>query len=219
MKGVSFKSLLGCIYASVFANVISKTVLIDLTVLFTSFRLKKMGQDYSYSQPSSSSDSLDIISLLEAEAQMYADETDSSNRNAMPVQYPRQPEADDGIPTTCYCGAQPVLGCSYTPKDPYRRYFTCVHADDGDCHVWKWWEVAVMEEMREFQRQLSDLKNTAGESEQKRLNLEKTVDESEQKRLNLEKMVDELSAMKKARIKLMVCLLVLIGLVLVILRG
>ena len=178
-----------------------------------------MGQDYSYSQPSSSSDSLDITSLLEAEAQMYADETDSSNRNAMPVDYPREPEADDGIPTTCYCGAQPVLGCSYTSKDPYRRYFTCVHADDGDCHVWKWWEVAVMEEMREFQRQLSDLKNTAGESEQKRLNLEKTVDESEQKRLNLEKMVDELSAMKKARIKLMVCLLVLIGLVLVILRG
>ncbi|KAG2309845.1 hypothetical protein Bca52824_029593 [Brassica carinata] len=39
----------------------------------------------------------------------------------MSVQYPRQPEADDGIPTTCYCGAQPILGCSYTPKDPYRR--------------------------------------------------------------------------------------------------
>ncbi|KAF3516416.1 hypothetical protein DY000_02062969 [Brassica cretica] len=97
--------------------------------------LKKMGQDYSYSQPSSSSDSLDITSLLEAEAQIYADETDSSNRNAMPVQYPRQPEADDGIPTTCYCGAQPVLGCSYTPIDPYRRYFTCDNADDGDCHV------------------------------------------------------------------------------------
>ncbi|KAF3579885.1 hypothetical protein DY000_02032289 [Brassica cretica] len=163
-----------------------------------------MGQDYSYSQPFSPSDSLDITSLLEAEDHIYADETDSSNRNAMPVQYPRQPEADDGIPTTCYCRAQPVLGCSYTPKDPYRRYFTCDNADDGDCHLWKWWEMAVMEEMREFQRQLSDLK--------------KTVDESEQKRFNLEKTVDELSK-KKAGIKLMVCLLVLIGLVLVILRG
>ncbi|KAG2310221.1 hypothetical protein Bca52824_021778 [Brassica carinata] len=79
-----------------------------------------MGQDYSYSQPSSSSESVDITSLLEAEAQIYADEADSSYCNAMPVQYPRQPEADDGIPTTCYCGAQPVLGCSYTYKDPYR---------------------------------------------------------------------------------------------------
>ncbi|KAF3518508.1 hypothetical protein DY000_02062970 [Brassica cretica] len=48
-----------------------------------------------------------------------------------------------------------------------------------------------MEKMREFQRQLSDLK--------------KTVDESEQKRLNLEKTVYELSK-KKAGIKLMVCL-------------
>ncbi|KAG2310112.1 hypothetical protein Bca52824_021669 [Brassica carinata] len=80
-----------------------------------------MGQDYSYNQPSSSSESVDITSLLEAEAQIYADEADSSYCNAMPVQYPHQPEADDGIPTTCYCGAQPVLGCSYTPKDPYRR--------------------------------------------------------------------------------------------------
>ncbi|KAG2274363.1 hypothetical protein Bca52824_056918 [Brassica carinata] len=80
-----------------------------------------MGQDYSYSQPSSSSDSLDITSLLEAETQIYADEANSSYCNALPVQYPPQPEADDGIPTTCYCGAQPVLGCSYTPKDPYKR--------------------------------------------------------------------------------------------------
>ncbi|KAL0728532.1 hypothetical protein Bca4012_024625 [Brassica carinata] len=136
-----------------------------------------MGQDYSYSQPSSSPESVDITSLLEAEAHIYADEADSSYCNAMPVQYPRQPEADDGIPTTCYCGAQPVLGCSYTPKDPYKR---------------------------EFQRQLRDLKVQGYESEQKLLNLEKTV--------------DELSK-KKYGVKLMVCLLVLIGLVLVILRG
>ncbi|KAG2323201.1 hypothetical protein Bca52824_016414 [Brassica carinata] len=80
-----------------------------------------MGQDYSYSQPSSSSNSLDITSLLEAEAQMYADEAVSSYCNAEPFQYPPQPEADDGIPTTCYCCAEPVVGCSYTPKDPYRR--------------------------------------------------------------------------------------------------
>ncbi|KAF3565381.1 hypothetical protein DY000_02012150 [Brassica cretica] len=121
-------------------------------------RLMKIGQDYSYSQLSSSSNSLDITSLLEVEAQIYTDEADSNYCNALPVQYPPQPEADDGIPTTCYCGAQPVLGCSYTPKDPYRRYFTCHNADDGDCHVWKWWDVAVMEEMREFQRQVRDLK-------------------------------------------------------------
>jgi len=163
-----------------------------------------MGQDYSYSQPSSSSDSLDITSLLEAEAQIYADEADSSYCNALSVQYPPQPEADDGIPTTCYCGAQPVLGCSYTPKDPYRRYFTCHNADDGDCHVWKWWDVAVMEEMRELQRQVRDLKVQGNEIEQKLLSLEKTV--------------HELSK-EKSGVKLMVCLLVLIDLVLLILRG
>ncbi|KAG2285142.1 hypothetical protein Bca52824_044746 [Brassica carinata] len=83
--------------------------------------LTKMGQDYSYSQSSSSSESVDITSLLEAECQIYRDEADSSYCNSLPVQYPRQPEADDGIPTTCYCGAQPVLGCSYTSKNPCRR--------------------------------------------------------------------------------------------------
>ena len=163
-----------------------------------------MGQDYSYSQPSSSSDSLDITSLLQAEAQMYADEADSSDCNDEPVHYQPQPECDEGIPTTCYCGATPVIGCSYTPKDPYRRYFTCHNVDDGDCHLWKWWDVAILEEMREFQTQLRRLKEQGDESEQKLLNLEKTV--------------YELSK-KKSAAKLMVCLLVLIGLVLLILRG
>ncbi|KAJ4874749.1 Uncharacterized protein Rs2_39767 [Raphanus sativus] len=66
-----------------------------------------MGQDYSYSQPSSSSNSVDITSLIEAEAQLYADEAESSHFNAEPLQYQPQPECDDGIPRTCYCGAEP----------------------------------------------------------------------------------------------------------------
>ncbi|KAL0701024.1 hypothetical protein Bca4012_057146 [Brassica carinata] len=69
-----------------------------------------MGQDYSYSQPSSTSESVDITSLFEAEAQIYADEADSSYCNAIPVQYPRQPEADDGIPTTCYNASPQLVG-------------------------------------------------------------------------------------------------------------
>ncbi|KAG2332895.1 hypothetical protein Bca52824_004075 [Brassica carinata] len=40
-------------------------------------RLRTMGQLYSYSQPSSSSASLDITSLLEAEGQLYADQAES----------------------------------------------------------------------------------------------------------------------------------------------
>ncbi|KAF3585456.1 hypothetical protein F2Q69_00025848 [Brassica cretica] len=75
-----------------------------------------MGQ-YSYSHPSSSSEDLDITSLLEAEAQLYADEAQSSFDMAEPVQYQPQPEADDGIPTTCYCGGEPVVATAYTEKD------------------------------------------------------------------------------------------------------
>ncbi|KAJ4910992.1 Uncharacterized protein Rs2_05613 [Raphanus sativus] len=63
-----------------------------------------MGQDYSYSQPSSSD--VDMDSLLLEEAELYADEAQSSY-NAEPVQYEPDPEADDGIPTRCYCGGEP----------------------------------------------------------------------------------------------------------------
>ena len=59
-----------------------------------------MGQNYSYSQPSSS-DEFDITSLLQAEAELYADEAESSYNMAGPFQYPPQPEADDGISIIC----------------------------------------------------------------------------------------------------------------------
>lgn len=133
-----------------------------------------MGQDYSYSQPSSSSE-FDMTSLLLAEAEAYADEAESSYPIEEPVQYPVQPEADEGIPTTCYCGAEPVVETSYTRRDPGRRYFSCVNVDDGDCHIWKWWDVAIMEEMRDFQRQIRLLKNQFFETDQKVAKLEKTV--------------------------------------------
>ena len=163
-----------------------------------------MGHDYSYSQPSSSSNSVDITSLLEAECQMYADEAESSYFNAMATEYQAQPEADDGIPTTCYCGAEPVIRYSYTPKNPYRRYFTCDNAEDGDCHVWKWWDVAAMEEMRDFQTEIRRLKEAVAEREQKLLLLEKTVYDA---------------GKDTTRVKLMVCLLVVIGLVILVLHG
>ncbi|KAF8096629.1 hypothetical protein N665_0305s0051, partial [Sinapis alba] len=144
-----------------------------------------MGQDYSYSQPSSSEEyDIDITSLLQAEAEIYADEADSSQNLAvdMPFQYPPQPEADDGMPKMCYCGGEPFVATSYTSKDPGRRYFTYENAEDGDCHVWKWWDVAVMEEMTEFQRQLMEVKDQRNETEQKLVNLEETVWESAKKK-------------------------------------
>ncbi|WZZ08046.1 hypothetical protein YC2023_093967 [Brassica napus] len=131
-----------------------------------------MGEDYSYSQPSSSSNSIDMSSLLEAEAKMYGDEAESPYCNAEPDQFPPQPEADDGIPTACYCGAQPVVECSYTPKDPYRRYFSCPN------------DVALTEELSEVQRHVSQLKDQAFECDQKLLKLQKTVCELKKKSEN-----------------------------------
>uniref|UniRef100_A0A0D3A0I8 GRF-type domain-containing protein n=1 Tax=Brassica oleracea var. oleracea TaxID=109376 RepID=A0A0D3A0I8_BRAOL len=73
-------------------------------------------------------------------------------------QYAAAPEADEGIPKTCYCGSEPVVKTSYAPKNPYRRYFSCNNVDDGECHIWKWWDVAMQEELRETQIQLRMLK-------------------------------------------------------------
>ncbi|KAG2304111.1 hypothetical protein Bca52824_032762 [Brassica carinata] len=115
-----------------------------------------MGQDYSYTQPSSSSDEFDLTSLLEAEAALYADEGQSSFSIAEPVDNP--PEADDGIPTRCYCGSEAAIATSYTRKDPGRLYYTCENRDDGGCHIWKWWDVAVTEEVSEVQREVRLLK-------------------------------------------------------------
>lgn len=101
-----------------------------------------MGQLYSYSQPSSSSASLDITSLLEAEGQLYADQAESGYTIAVPDQYAAAPEAD---------------------------------ANDGDSHIWKWCDVAVVEELRDTQQQLRMLKDQFFETDQKVARLEKIV--------------------------------------------
>ncbi|KAG5403645.1 hypothetical protein IGI04_009764 [Brassica rapa subsp. trilocularis] len=166
-------------------------------------KLTKMGR-YSYSQQSSSSASVDITSLLEAEAQGYADEAQSSFDNGEPFQNQPQPEGDDGIPTICYCGSEPVVATAYTEKDSGRRYFTCNNVVDGATHIWKWWDDAVMEEMRDFQTEIRRLKEAVAEREQKLLLLEKTVYDA---------------GKDTTRVKLMVCLLVVIGLVILVLHG
>ncbi|KAF2614237.1 hypothetical protein F2Q70_00011129 [Brassica cretica] len=138
---------------------------------------------YSYIQPSSSEEyDIDLTSLLQAEDNLCADEAESSHNIVEPVQYPPQPKSDDGIPKTCYCGGEIVVATAYTSKDPGRRYFTFENADDGDCHVWKWWDVAVMEELRDYQRQLRELKDQANESDEKLVKVEKTVGELAKKK-------------------------------------
>ncbi|XP_048599605.1 uncharacterized protein At4g04775-like [Brassica napus] len=73
---------------------------------------------------------------------------DQAEIEASRVQYPPQPEVEFGLPRECYCGGEPLLATSVIRNDPGRRYYTCRNVEDGDCHVWKWWDVAVMEEVR-----------------------------------------------------------------------
>ncbi|KAG5375132.1 hypothetical protein IGI04_039728 [Brassica rapa subsp. trilocularis] len=126
-----------------------------------------MGPDYSYSQPSQSEEHREYV-------------------NAQEFVYPPQPEVEFGFPQTCYCGSQPQIATSYSTTDPGRRYYTCTNVDDGECHVWKWWDEAVMEEMRARDRQTLQLAEKVDslnflsdyETDQKLVRLENMVSSS-----------------------------------------
>ncbi|KAG5413646.1 hypothetical protein IGI04_001213 [Brassica rapa subsp. trilocularis] len=175
-----------------------------------------MGQDYSYMQPSSS-DEPDLTYLLESEAQIYKDEAESSLYIAESFQYTPSPEADDGIPTTCYCGSEPEITTSQTHKDPGRRYYTCPNVDDGECHIWKWWDVAVTEEMTEVKRQMRLLKDQAFQCDQNVVKLQKTVCELQKTVCEQKKSVWEV---KKPYMRIMVSVLtVLLGFAVMYMSG
>ncbi|KAL0743726.1 hypothetical protein Bca4012_085239 [Brassica carinata] len=117
---------------------------------------EEMGQDYSYTQPSDSEAyGYNLYSGdSEREAYILEDQSLLNQRQSQPIHYPPQPEVEFGFPKVCYCGGQPLLDTSYTKNDPGRRYYTCENRDDGECHVWKWWDVAAMEEMRAMETQI-----------------------------------------------------------------
>ncbi|CAN8268407.1 unnamed protein product [Cochlearia groenlandica] len=53
-----------------------------------------------------------------------------------------------GIPSVCYRGDTPVIDTTSSPLNPGRRFYTCRSRDDGQCHICKWWDVALVEELR-----------------------------------------------------------------------
>ena len=117
-----------------------------------------MGLDYSYTQPS---DSEDYGLRNSADTGNSSTEMnimlDQAEIEAARNQYPPQPEVEFGFPKECYCGREPLLATSYTRNDPGRRFYTCDNIDDGDCHVYKWWDVAVTEEIKALGTQYAQL--------------------------------------------------------------
>ncbi|XP_013691274.1 uncharacterized protein LOC106395323 [Brassica napus] len=158
-----------------------------------------MGLDYSYTQPSLSEEYGDN-SANSGYSQMEADILlDQTEIEAARRQYPPQPEVEFGFPKECYCGGEPLVATSYTRNDPGRRYYTCENIDDGDCHVWKWWDVAATEEIRALSRhcgQLSDKVDylTCVSDYDTQLNQVKELHyETEQKLVSLERIVCDLA--------------------------
>ncbi|KAL0721154.1 hypothetical protein Bca4012_035753 [Brassica carinata] len=143
--------------------------------------------------------------------------------------YPPQPQTEFGFPRRCYCGTEPHIATCYSRTDPGRRYFTCPNVEDGDCHVWKWWDDAVMEEMRNADTHIGQLADKVdalnffsdNETDQKLLRLENMMLESDQKFGRLENVVCELAKNKSTStfdvfVAVMVMVLILIGMVLIV---
>ncbi|KAL0794876.1 hypothetical protein Bca101_066253 [Brassica carinata] len=188
-----------------------------------------MGLDYSYTQPSELEDygenSADT-GFSETEFDIMLDQAEI---DATRVVYPPQPEVEFGFPKECYCGGQPVVETAYTRTDPGRRFYTCENRADGDCHVWKWWDVAVMEEMKAMCTQCGLLSQKVDSLSfvtdyESHLNRVKELhDETEQKLARLEKICGELGK-KKTRlgkrdefvVGVMVFLLLIIAIVLMV---
>ncbi|KAJ4904092.1 GRF-type domain-containing protein [Raphanus sativus] len=189
---------------------------------------------HSYSQPSLSDDygdtsDQDELSPCDQEELIYEelirrDQEELSRREQEELilqygetaRYPPQPEVEFGFPQTCYCDGEPLLATSYTRNDPGRRYYTCQNVDDGECHIWKWWDVAVMEEMSATDKRILLL-----EEKVDNLNFLNTYD-TDEKVQNLEKLVSDLAKKKSSLIDgfevfvgVMLVLLVVIGLVIV----
>ncbi|KAL0791189.1 hypothetical protein Bca101_007435 [Brassica carinata] len=104
-----------------------------------------MGLDYSYSQPSQD-ETFEQDQAQLHEALIHQQEALIQQDQAHAFVYPPQPEVEFGFPQICYCGSEPKIATSSI--EPDRRYYTCRNANDGECHVWKWWDEVVMEEMR-----------------------------------------------------------------------
>lgn len=176
-----------------------------------------MGIDYSYSQPSQSAtfggDASDSDSN-EIEALIQEDQAQLEYEHSQAFVYPPQPEVEFGFPQTCYCGSQPQLATCYSRTDPGRRFYTCSNKDDGECHVYKWWDEAVMEEMRARDRHTLQLAEKVDS-----MNFYADF-ETEQKLLRLENMVCELAKNKSKCsfdyfVAVMVMVLIFIGLLVV----
>ncbi|CAH2078992.1 unnamed protein product [Thlaspi arvense] len=52
-----------------------------------------------------------------------------------------------GLMEECHCGARAIIDTCRSRIDPGRRFFSCPNAGNGECHIWTWWDEAVMEEL------------------------------------------------------------------------
>ncbi|KAF3583945.1 hypothetical protein F2Q69_00027120 [Brassica cretica] len=107
-----------------------------------------------------------------------------------------------------------MLVTSQSRTDPGRRYYTCYNVDDGEFHVWKWWDEAVMEEMRARDRHTLQLAEKVDS-----LNFLSDY-ETGQKLVRLENLVFELAKNKSRSsfdyfVAVMAIVLIFIGIVLI----
>ncbi|CAN8242144.1 unnamed protein product [Cochlearia groenlandica] len=55
----------------------------------------------------------------------------------------------------CLCDSDAIVEASSTSTNPGRLFYTCPSRDDGNCHMCKWWDEAMMEELTCIKREVA----------------------------------------------------------------
>lgn len=102
-----------------------------------------------------------------------------------------------GIPNRCYCGATPIIATCLTETDPGRRFFNCRNKGDGERHINKWMDVAIMEGLTKIEDKYGFLANRVGQVEYRshQFDLQQMKDkllQAEEKLIHMEMLLNEI---------------------------
>ncbi|CAN8306816.1 unnamed protein product [Cochlearia groenlandica] len=84
---------------------------------------------------------------------VYDDDDEVSSYSR--VKYGEDP-SQFGHQRVCYSGSNVFLESSSSRRKPGRVFYTCPSRNDGEVHMWKWWDKAMMEELSVVKKEIKD---------------------------------------------------------------
>ncbi|XP_024013331.1 uncharacterized protein At4g04775-like [Eutrema salsugineum] len=86
----------------------------------------------------------------------------SSNSEISSGSPPPELYEDSRILRFCYCHRKPFSKSSHTVLDPGRRFFACNKEYNPRCHLFKWCDEAMLEEIADVRHDLTEMQGRSG---------------------------------------------------------